>query len=221
MYIIIVGVGNIGYFLARRLIQDKNTVALVEKNKERAEQVAQSLTDILVIHGDGCDMQILKQAGISKADVLAAVTGDDEDNLVICQIAKEEFNISRTVARVNDPANQRAFTELGVDVPIDSTEIIARIIEEEASFSDLVTLMTFKKGKLAIVRVDLNEDSPVVNQALKDIQLPQDSVLISIVRGDEIIVPKGDTVLLAKDDVVALTLIQNEKQLLKFLVGEI
>lgn len=220
MYIIIVGAGNIGYFLTRRLYQDKHTVAVVERDKERAEKIAKSL-DVLVINGDGCDPQVLEDAGIARANVIAAVTGDDDVNLVACQIAKEEFNIERTVARVNDSANEHAFTELGVDVPIDATEIIAKIIEEEVSFSDLVTLMTFKRGKLSVVRVDLSDESPVVNKQVKEIILPPDSVLVSIIRGDEVIVPKGDTVLQARDDIIALTLVENEQQLFKLLVGEI
>jgi trk system potassium uptake protein TrkA len=201
-------------------MQDKNTVAIIEKDKEKALQVAKQL-NTLVIQGDGCDVNVLKDAGIARAEVVAAVTGDDEDNLVACQIAKEEFKVPRTVALVNDPENEHTFNELGVDIPIDSTGIIAKIIEEEVSFSDLVTLMTFKRGRLAIVRVDLTEESPVVNKAVKDIELPKDSVLISIIRGDEFIVPKGDTVLQSRDDVVALTLIENEKQMLKTLLGTV
>ena len=130
--------------------------------------------------------------------MLAAVTGDDEDNLIICQLAKERFNIQRTVGRVNNPDNEHTFSELGIDVPVDSTKIIAKIIEEEVSFSDFVNLMSFKRGKLAIVRVDLPKDSPVINKEVKDIQLPADSVLVSIVRGEEVIVPKGNTVLDAR-----------------------
>lgn len=220
MYIIIAGGGNVGYYLAKRLTANKHTVVLIEKNKEICEKIVKEL-NILVINGDACDPHYLEESGISRADVLAAVTGDDEDNLVVCQLAKEVFNISRTVARINDSRNEHTFAQLGVDVPIDSTAIIAKIIEEEASMDDVVTLMTFKKGKLAIVRVDLPETSPVVNKAVKDIKLPPDSVLMSIIRGDEVIVPKGDTVLQSADDVVALTLIENEQQLLNTLVGKL
>jgi trk system potassium uptake protein TrkA len=149
------------------------------------------------------------------------VTGEDEDNLIISQLAKERFGIRRTVGRVNNPANEHAFSELGIDVPVDSTKIIAKVIEEEVSFSDFVNLMSFKRGKLAIVRVDLPQDSPVINKEVKDIELPPDSVLVSILRGEEVIVPKGDTVLKASDDVIALTLIGNEPQLLNLLAGKL
>ncbi|MEK6728366.1 MAG: NAD-binding protein [Candidatus Omnitrophota bacterium] len=220
MYIIVVGAGKVGYFLAKRLCQGKHTISIIEKDKNICEEVAKEL-EALVINGDGCDPHILEEAGIERADVIAAVTGEDEDNLIICQIAKERFNIRRTVGRVNNPDNEHTFSELGIDVPVDSTKIIAKVIEEEASFSDFVNLMSFKRGKLAIVRVDLPEDSPIINKEIKDVQLPPDSVLVSVVRGEEVIVPKGNTVLKPGDDVIALTLIGNEPQLLSLLVGNL
>jgi trk system potassium uptake protein TrkA len=220
MYIIIVGAGKVGYFLAKHLSSDKHTVALVEKDKALCSQLAEEL-EVLIINGDGCDPRYLEEAGASQADVVAAVTGDDEDNLIICQLAKERFSVRRTVARVNDPKNERLFTELGVDVPIDATAILAKIIEEEVSFSDFVSLLSFKKGKLSLVRVDLPADSPVINKAVKEIKLPQDSVLVSIIRGQEVLIPKGDTILKVGDDIVALTLIENEKKLITSLIGNL
>jgi len=220
MYIIVAGAGKIGFFLAKRLVAGKHTVALVEKDRVTCEEVAKQFEG-LVINGDSCDPQVLEHAGIGRADVVAAVTGDDEDNLVICQLAKEKFNVSRTVGRVNNPENEHTFAQLGIDVPIDSTKIIAKIIEEEVSFSDFVNLMSFKRGKLAIVRVDLPADSPVINKAVQEIKLPADSVLVSIVRQEEVIVPKGNTVLKQGDDIIALTLIGNEPQLLNLLLGKL
>jgi trk system potassium uptake protein TrkA len=220
MYIIIVGAGKVGFFLAKRLIQSKNTVSIVERDKTTYENIAKEL-EVLVISGDGCEPRILEEAGIERANVVAAVTGDDEDNLIICQLAKERFNVKRTVGRVNNPDNEHTFAELGVDVPVDSTKIIAKIVEEEVSFSDFVNLMSFKRGKLAIVRVDLPQDSPVIHKEVKDVRLPPDSVLVSIVRGEEVIVPKGNTVLMPGDDVIALTLIGNEPQLLNLLAGRL
>jgi len=220
VYIIVVGVGKVGYFLAKRLALSKHIVGIVELDKAVCEEVAKEL-EVLVINGDGCDPLVLEEAGAGRADVIAAVTGDDEDNLIICQLAKEKFNVGRTVGRVNDPSNEHTFAELGIDVPVDSTKILAKIIEEEVSFSDFVNLMSFKRGKLAIVRVDLPEDSPVINQEIQTIQLPPDSVLVSILRGEEVIVPKGNTVLKAGDDIIALTVIGNEPQLLNMLIGKL
>ena len=220
MYIIIVGAGKVGHFLARRLLADKHTVVVIEKDNSACEELARDLSG-LVIHGDGCDPKYLEEAGISRADVVASVTGDDEDNLVISQLAKEKFKVSRTVARINDPRNEQVFSRLGVDVPIDATAILAKIIEEEVSFADFVNLMSFRRGKLAIVRVDLPADSPVINKQLQELQLPPDSVLVSILRGDQVIVPKGNTTLLIGDDLIALTLLQNEQQLLNYLIGKL
>jgi trk system potassium uptake protein TrkA len=220
MYIVIVGAGKVGYFLAKRLCTSGHTVTIVERDKAICEEIAKEL-EALVIQGDGCDPRILEQAGSERADVVAAVTGEDEDNLVICQLAKERFKVQRTVGRINNPDNEHTFSELQVDVPVDSTTIIAKVIEEEVSFSDFVNLMSFKRGKLAIVRVDLPADSPVINKAIQDIQLPENSVLVSIVRGEEVIVPKGTTILKSGDDIIALTLVGNEPQLLNLLVGRL
>ena len=220
MHIVIVGAGKVGYFLAKRLFLAKHTVSVVDKDKLVCEELAKQL-EILVINGDGCDPRILEEAGVKRADVVAAVTGDDEDNLIICQLAKEMFGVRRSVGRVNNPDNEYTFSELGIDVPIDSTRIIAKIIEEEVSFSDFVNLMSFKRGKLAIVRVDLPKDSPIINKQVQDIRWPDNSVLVSIVRGEEVIIPKGDTLLQSADDIIALTVIGNEPQLLQLLVGKL
>ena len=220
MYIIIVGAGKVGYFLAKRLVSGKHTVSIIEKDKSLCEDIAKEI-EALIINGDGCDPEILEEAGIKRADVIAAVTGDDEDNLIICQLSKELFNVGRTVGRVNNPDNERTFSELGVDVPVDATMIIGKIIEGEASFSDFVNLMSFKRGKLSIVRIDLPVDSPVINKKIKDVNLPQDSVLVSIVRHDDVIVPKGETILMPGDDIIALTVTGNESQLLGMFYGKI
>jgi trk system potassium uptake protein TrkA len=221
MYIVIVGGGKVGHQLAKMLSHGKHQIALVEKEPTICAEIAEELDNILVIEGDGCESHYLEDAGIKKADVVAAVTGDDEDNIVICQLAKEYFHVPRTVARVNDPKNEHVFDELGVDVPINSTAIIARIIEEETSLEDFINLMTFQKGKLTIVRVDLMDESPATNKRIEKIKLPPNSVIVSIIRGEEVIVPTGETKLQEGDDIIAVTTIENEQALLKVLLGEI
>ncbi len=221
MYIIIVGAGKVGYFLAKKLVSNRHTVVVIDKDKKSCEDLARDNSACLVICGDGCDLNCLQEADISRADVVASVTGEDEDNLVISQLAKEKFNVSRTVARVNDPDNEYIFTQLGVDVPIDAASILAKIIEEEVSFDDFVNLMSFKRGKLAIVRVDLPQESPVINKQIQELQIPEDSVLVSIIRQDEVIVPKGNTVLKAGDDIIALTLLVHEQELLNYFIGKL
>jgi len=220
MYIVVAGAGKVGHFLARRLLEDKHTVVVVEKNKDVCQKLSQTL-NLIIVNGDACEPRFLEEAHIERADVIAAVTGEDEDNLVICQLAKEKFGIKRTVARVNDPANEHTFNELGIDVPIDATKIIAKMIEEEVSFTDFVNLMSFERGKLAIVRVDLTDDSPAIHKNLNELVLPPDSVLVSIIRKDEVVVPKGNTVLAPGDDIIALTLVENEQQLLRALIGDL
>ncbi len=220
MYIIVAGAGKVGHFLAKRLIGDKHIVVVIEKDADVCRKLAEEL-NLIIVNGDACEPRYLEEAHIERADVLAAVTGEDEDNLVICQLAKEKFHINRTVARVNDPKNEHTFNELGVDVPIDATKIIAKIIEEEVSFADFVNLMSFKRGKLAIVRVDMTEDSPAVHKNLNELVLPPDSVLVSIIRKDQVVIPKGNTVLEPGDDIIALTLIENEQQLLRALIGDL
>jgi trk system potassium uptake protein TrkA len=175
----------------------------------------------LVINGDGCDINILEQSGIEKAAFFAAVTGSDEDNFVACQLAKTGYNVLRTVARVNNPNNEAIFSELGVDVPVNSTTIIAKIVEEEVSLDDFINLLSFKKGNISLVRVDLSDDSPAIGKMIKDIILPPNSVLVSIIRGGDIIIPKGETVLTPGDDVIAITSVENEQSLLASLIGKI
>jgi len=220
MYILIAGGGNVGFYLAKRLANSNHTVALIERNKELCQELAKE-SSIIVINGDACNPKFLEEAGVKRANVVAAVTGHDEDNFIICQLSKSVFGVSRTVARVNSSENTHTFSELGVDVPIDATSLIATVIEEEASFEDVIKLMTFKRGKLSIVRIDLTKDSPVVEKKVMEVQLPNDSVLVSIVRGEKIIVPKGNTVLKARDDIIAITTIENENKLVDTLLGEV
>jgi trk system potassium uptake protein TrkA len=216
-----VGGGKVGFYLAKKLAQAHHTVSLVEKDSLTCEEIAKELDNILLINGDGCHIRYLEDAGINRADVVAAVTGSDEVNLMVCQIAKQFSKVKRTVARVNDPKNSHTFSKVGIDVAVDSTSIIAKIIEEEVSLEDLVTLMTFKRGKLALVRVDLTNESPCVNKQVMDIELPRTSVLVSIIRGEDVIIPRGETVLQAKDDIIALTSIENEQDLLDVLIGHV
>lgn len=220
MYVIIIGGGNVGYYLAHRLVRDNHTVALVDKDRATCDRIGQEL-DILVINGDGCELNTLDAAGIERADVLAAVTGSDEDNLIVCQLAKELFRVDRTVARVNDSRNEHIFNELGVDVPIDSTGILARVIEEEVSLSDIVNLVTFRKGKLALVRVDLPDNSSAVGKQVSEIPLPKESVLVALIRGSEVFIPHGNTILKSQDEIIALTRLGDENSILKVFLPDL
>jgi len=221
MYIVIVGGSGLGKLLARKLKENKHQVCIIDKSKDVCEKIAEELKNIFIICGDASFPNILKEAKLEKADVLVSITPSDEDNIIICNLAKELFKIKRTVAKVNDPRHLPLYRYMGVDVPVDSTSIIARIVEEEASFFDVMNLLSIKKGRLSIVRVDVPPTSPIVNKKVREIKLPQDAVLVSILRGTRIIVPKGNTLIFADDEVIAATLIDKEKELIQALVGKL
>ena len=221
MYIVIAGAGRLGLILGKKLKEDKHQICLIDKSETLCNKLAGELQDILIIRGDATYPDILQQAKIEKADVCVSATSNDEDNTIVCYLAKELFGVKRTVARVNDPKHIPLYKYMEVDNPVDSTSIIARVVEEEASFTGVMSLLSIKKGRLSIVRVDIPPASPVANKALKDISLPHNSVLVSILRGPDIIIPYGSTVILPGDEVIAAALIDVEKELIKALIGKI
>jgi len=221
MYIVITGVGQLGLILAKKLREDEHQVCVIDKSESLCNRLAGELKGVIVICGDATYPGVLQEAKIEKADVCVSSTSSDEDNIIICYLAKELFGVKRTVARVNDPKHIPLYKYMEVDNPVDSTSIIARIVEEEASFSDVMNLLSIKKGRLSIVRVDIPQDSPVANMSLKEISLPGNSVLVSILRGPDIIIPSGSTVILPGDEIIAATLIDAEKNLIKALIGKI
>lgn len=221
MYIVIAGAGRLGLILAKGLSEDKHKVCLIDRDKKLCGSLAREFDKVMIVYGDATFPDVLKDAQIEKADVSVAATSTDEDNIIFSYFAKKFFGVKRTVSRVNSPQNIPLYKYMEVDNPVDSTSIVAKIIEEEASFSDVMNLLSIKKGRLSIVRVDIPEDSPVANKALKDIKLPLNSVLISVLRGPEIIIPSGSTTILAGDEVIATTLIDAEEDLTRALIGQV
>lgn len=220
MYIVICGGGKVGASLAETFVKKSHDVTIIERSMEKCEKIAEEVEESLVIHGDACDVKYLDEAGAGRADVIAAVTGDDDDNLVICQLAKESYRIPRTVARVNNPKNEHIFHALGVDAAISATTIISKIIEEEATIGDIVTISALQKGNLALVQMKLPKTSPVVDEKISELEFPKDCVLVSIIRGNEVIIPRGSTVLAAEDEVIALTDIDKEQKFKDILLGK-
>ncbi len=213
------GGGKVGSYLAKTFNQRGHDVVVIEKNPEICERLAKAAPSVLVIQGDACDVRYQEDAQVDRADVFAAVTGDDDDNLVACQLAKVTFQAPRTVARVNNPKNERIFNLLGVDA-ISSTTIIGQLIEEESTVGDIITLYTMSKGKFAIVEVDIPSDQCAsCSQEIKDLGLPRGCVLVSIIRGDEVIIPHGDDVLQAGDSVIAVTSLDSEEALKRILTA--
>lgn len=222
MYIVINGGGKVASYLARTMLDAGHDVGLIEKRAEIVERlVAELPRRALVIHGDGCDSAFQEDAGASRADVFVASTGDDDDNLVACQLAKVAFGVPRTIARVNNPKNEHIFNALGIEA-ISSTTIISRMIEEEATVGDIRTLIALRKGNMAIVEIELPTDRCVVcNKRVTELDLPSDCVLIAIVRGDEdeVITVRGDTELLPGDMIIAFTAVDRERDLKRALTG--
>lgn len=217
MYVVINGGGKVGSYLGKTLVGKGHDVVVIEKRRKVCEMIARELPQSLVINGDGCDIKYLGEAGTGNSDVFVSVTGDDDDNLVACQLAKASFDVPRAIARVNNPKNEPVFRKLGVD-GISSTSIIARLVEQEVSIGDIVTLYTLKRGKLALVEVHLpTEYCKVCNQKVQDLGLPRDCVLVSVVRKDDIIIPRGETILEPGDTVIAVTSVEKEQQLKEIL----
>lgn len=219
MYVLVVGGGKVGYSLARRLANEGFDASLVEKEERNAKRIAEDLEQVLVIAGDGCDPGRLEDAGIARAQVVAAVTGDDEDNLIICQLARDTFGVPRVIARVNNPSNEITFKKLGIDT-VSSTTIISKLIEEEATIGDIFTLLALKRGKLSIVELIINPKSPAADKMVKELQLPADSILATIVRENHIIFAKGETLLRSGDSIIALATTDSEKALREALLGK-
>ena len=219
MYVLIVGGGKVGESLARGLANTGYDVALVEKDEAISRKIAEDLDNVLVIGGDGCDPARLEDAGVARAQVVTAVTGDDEDNLIICQLARDTFGVPRVIARVNNPRNEVTFQKIGIDT-VSSTTIITKLIEEEATIGDIFTLLALKRGKLSIVEANLKSASPAVGKSIKELKLPADAILATLIRENQIIFPKGETTLHPGDSIIALTTIEQEGALRETLLGK-
>ncbi|MHB9145069.1 MAG: potassium channel family protein [Symbiobacteriia bacterium] len=218
MRIVVVGGGKVGYYLVKTLAHEGHDVSVIETDERLCSTLAAEF-GALVIRGDGTSLQALEDAGIGDADAIAAVTGQDETNLVICQLAKRVFHVRRTIARCNNPKNQAVFRRLGVDRAVSSTGIIADYMEREVALDAVKTLLTFEHGDMALLEADLGPQSPATEKAVKDLPLPQDCVLVAVVRGQHVIFPRGDTRLEAGDAVLAMTTESRKAELTKALTG--
>jgi trk system potassium uptake protein TrkA len=203
MYIIIVGAGKVGWNLARELLEKGHEVTLIESDRERFSTVEQELEHI-VQYGDATELWVLERAGISRADMVIAVTGDDEDNLLICQVAKEKYLADRIIARVNNPRNKPWFELLGIGPVVSATDLILRLIEHEVPEYGLVHLLDLPRERLEIIELLLSDASPVAGRRVGDLEMPEGSLLISVLRDGRGFVPGPETVLEAGDEVLAV-----------------
>lgn len=217
MFLIIVGGGKVGYYLAKTLAHLKHKITIIETKKEICMSIANTTAnlDIGVINGDGTSINYLIDADIEIADALVAVTGRDQDNLVACQIAKKKFNLKKAIARVNNPKNIRIFERLGVDSAVSSTSSIVEIIEREVFISGLKSLITV--GNISVNEIKIQKNYSSINKQLKELNIPQDCIIISIIRNNEVVIPGGSTVLMADDELIAVLKKGEEDQLEKAL----
>src|SRR5688572_6923351 len=193
VYIIVVGGGKVGYYLTRELLDAGHELVLLEKDPGRARQIADEIGSI-VLNRDGCEGKHLQDAGANRATIVAAVTGDDEDNLVVCQMAKHHFDVPRTIARVNNPKNEDLFRHLGVDEIISPTRMALASIEQDIPVNELLRLAEFKGGQLELVEAQITAGSPAVGRRASDLPLPEGCSLFVVLRGKNVLPVRQDTV---------------------------
>lgn len=218
MRAIIAGGGKVGYYLFKTLIEKGYEVTLIEANKDICNKIADEL-DADIICGDASDIEVLKDANIEETEVVAAVTGKDEENLVICQMAKINFNITKTIARINNPKNRAIFKALGVDKTVCSTEVISNLIEGEFTSEKLRTVQTVVRGKMLLVELVVEKGYLCCNKAIKDIMLPDECVIASVIKDDEIEYPRGKTVIVEGDKMILITTANEKFEVEKCLIG--
>ncbi len=201
MYVIVIGGGKVGWNLARELMDKGEEVTLIEEDRRRYLVIEQEL-EHAVQYGDATELWVLERAGIARADLVIAVTGDDEDNMLVCQVAKEKYLVDRIIARVNNPRNLQHFKLLGIQPAVSATDLILRLIEHEVPRYGLVHLLALEEEKLEIIELEVAEGSAAAGMRVQDIRLPEGSLIISVLRGGEGFVPKADTVVEGGDEVL-------------------
>ncbi len=205
MYIIIVGGGQVGTHLAKALLSEGHEVLIIERNEKIAQDIANELGSSVAMRGDGCEVRVLTEAGTSRADMIVAVTGDDEDNLVSCQIAKHKFAVPRTLARVSNPRSEPLFRKLGIDVTVSSTSIILEHIEHEVPSHPLMHLMLMRDRGLEVLEVAIPPGARSVGKRIGELTLPSETVLSLIMRkAQRPLIPTPETVLEAEDQIIAV-----------------
>jgi len=219
MYIIVIGGGKVGYYLAQALLNQEHEVLVVEKDPARTQLIIDRLGSVC-IRGDGCEVSTLTDAGTARADMFIAVTGDDEDNLVACQVAKHKFNVPRTVARINNPKNEAIFKKLGIDVAVSSTNIILESIQEEVPTHSLTHLMDIRDKGLEVVELKIPADAKTVGKEIRELPLPPESRLFLIIpKQEKPRVPTASTIIQAEDQIIAITTPESEEALRTALRG--
>jgi len=205
MFVLIVGGGKVGSHLASLLLGEGYRVRVIEQQRDEMPRLRRDLPAEVLVLGSGTDPNVLEGAGIRQAQVVAAVTGEDETNLVVASLARSEFGVPRVIGRVNNPRNAWLFTPaMGVDVPVNQADLMARLIAEEMSLGDMITLLKLRKGQYSLVEEKVDPTAIAVGKQLKDLQLPRECQVAAIIRKGELVIPRGDTVLQAADEILAV-----------------
>ncbi|HEX4490783.1 MAG TPA: TrkA family potassium uptake protein [Acidimicrobiia bacterium] len=219
MRVAIAGAGNVGWYIARELVANGHEVLLLEKVPEVASRL-DKVPGIDVRVADACEVNSLREAKVDTCDVMVAATGDDEDNLVVSLLSKQEFAVPRVIARVNHPKNHWLFNESwGVDLSVSTPHLITALVDEAVSVGRLVRLFQLEGGEVRLVEVTLAEDTPVNAQPIRDLQVPRDATLVAVVRDDHVLFARGDTVLYPGDEVLALVTTDSEESVRQLLTG--
>jgi len=203
MYVIVAGGGKVGSNTAAALLKQGHEVTLLEKNRSRFALLEERFEHI-ARYGDATELFVLERAGVERADLVIAATGDDEDNLIVCQVAKDKYDVPKVIARVNDPRNQQHFDMVGIALTVSATRTILALIEHELPQHELVTLIDLKRENLEIVEFAIDQGSPAAGKTVRDLQLPDQSRLISVSRNGRSEIAVGDTVLRPGDLVMAI-----------------
>jgi trk system potassium uptake protein len=224
MYVIVAGAGKVGYHLAKELLGQGHEVVLIEQNRERAQRIGEELGSVVIPHAAD-EGRWLIEAGVERADVVVAATGDDEDNLIICQLAelfaqRKGLRKPRTIARVNHPKNEAVLKRLGVDATVNTTSVMLPLIEEELAAHTTVHLMTLRRAGIELVEFIIGSECPCVGQTIASLGLPADVSIPLVVRGDMPLQPQPDTALQPEDIIIALLPISQEAQVRARLMGD-
>ncbi len=219
MRVAIAGAGNVGSFIANDLFAAGHEVLLIEQQPEIRDK-AEVADGVEWFIGDACEVTSLADAGLERCDVVVAATGDDEDNLVVSLLAKQEFAVPRVIARVNHPQNEWMFNEnWGVDLSVSTPHLITALVEEAVTVGRLVRILQFEGGNVRLVEVTLADDSPVIDKAISEVEVPRDATIVAVIRNEHVVMPRGDTVFEARDEVVALVTPDSEDQVRRMLTG--
>jgi len=213
MRVLIVGGGTVGAFLAN-ILREKNEVTVVEQNLERAGTLDIDMEDVRVIAEDGCEPWVLEMAGVKDTSLVLAATGDDEDNLVVAYLSKFEYDVPQVIGRVNNPVNRWLFNKAwGVDVEVSTPDIMAKIVEEETTLGEVVTVMKLQASDIGLVEITLTADSPALGRKLSDLNLPPETLIVTVVKGEAMVIPTAGTMLEAGDRILAMANVRNQEEL--------